>query len=87
MLRKEPRFIGFKAWHRCRVKNDAGEIGFVVGEYLFEKDVNRIVAACDMDSGEYKAVHMIYEQMNEEDEPVDVKDLGDDEEELEEKDV
>lgn len=63
MLDKEQQFIGFKARHRYRAKNNAGQTVFGEMKYLFDKDINRIVASYDMDDNEYKTVQSVYEQM------------------------
>ncbi len=63
MLEKEQQFIGYKAWHRYRANNNAGQTIFGEMEYIFDKDISRIVAAYDMDGNEYKAVQVIYKQM------------------------
>ncbi len=63
MLDKEQRFIGFKARHRYRANNNAGQTIFGEMEYLFNRDLSKIVAAYDMDDDEYKAVQIVYKQM------------------------
>lgn len=63
MLDKEPRFIGFKARHRYRANNNAGQTVFGEIKYLFDKDINQIVGSYDMENDEYKAVQIIYKQI------------------------
>ena len=63
MLDKEQRFIGFKARHRYRADNNAGQTIFGEMKYLFDKDLRKIVATYDMDDDEYKAVQIVYKQM------------------------
>lgn len=63
MLDKEQQFIGFKARHRYRANNNAGQTVFGEMKYLFDKDLSKIVASYDMDGYEYKAVQNAYGQM------------------------
>lgn len=63
MLENEQQFIGFKARHRYRANNNAGQTIFGETKYLFDKSMSEIVASYDMDSEEYKAVQIIYKQM------------------------
>lgn len=63
MINKEQQFIGFKAQHRYRANNNAGQTVFGEMKYLFDKDMSEIVASYDMDDDEYKAVQIIYKQM------------------------
>lgn len=63
MLDKEQQFIGFKARHRYRADNNAGQTIFGEMKYLFDKDLRKIVATYDMDDDEYKAVQIVYKQM------------------------
>lgn len=63
MLDKELQFIGFKARHRYRVNNNAGQTIFGEMKYLFDKGMNRIVSSYDMETEEYKAVQIVYKQM------------------------
>lgn len=63
MLENEQQFIGFKARHRYRANNNAGQTIFGETKYLFDKSLSKIVASYDMDSEEYKAVQIIYKQM------------------------
>lgn len=63
MLDKKRQFIGFKAWHRYRANNNAGQTVFGEMKYLFDKDIKKIVASYDMDDDEYKAVQFVYKQM------------------------
>lgn len=63
MLDKEHKFIGFKAQHRYRANNNAGQTVFGEIKYLFDKDLNKIVESYDMKNDEYKAVQIFYKQM------------------------
>lgn len=63
MLEKEQQFIGFKARHRYRANNNAGQTIFGEMKYLFDKSLSKIVASYDMDNEEYKTVQVIYKQM------------------------
>lgn len=59
----EQQFIGFRARHRYRANNNAGQTIFGETKYLFDKSLSKIVASYDMDSEEYKTVQIIYKQM------------------------
>ncbi len=83
MINKEQQFIGFKARHRYRANNNAGQTVFGEMMYLFDKDMSEIVASYDMDDDEYKAVRIVYKQMLGEDVSVD-DGIFDDEEAFEE---
>ncbi|MDY5598922.1 MAG: hypothetical protein SPF66_04395 [Bacteroidaceae bacterium] len=63
MLENEQQFIGFKARHRYRANNNAGQTIFGEMKYLFDKSLSKIVTSYDMDCEEYKAVQIIYKQM------------------------
>ena len=63
MLENEQQFIGFKARHRYRANNNAGQTIFGETKYLFDKSLSKIVASYDMDSEEYKAEQIIYKKM------------------------
>ena len=63
MLENEQQFIGFRARHRYRANNNAGQTIFGETKYLFDKSLSKIVASYDMDSEEYKTVQIIYKQM------------------------
>ncbi len=75
MLEKEQQFIGFKARHRYRANNNAGQARFGEIEYLFDKNMSGIVASYNMDSEEYKAVQLLYRQMLGEDVHIDSEDF------------
>lgn len=77
MLDKEQQFIGFKARHRYRANNNAGQTVFGEMEYLFDKDLSKIVISYDMDSEEYKAVQLLYRQMLGEDIHIGNEDFDD----------
>ena len=63
MLENEQQFIGFRARHRYRANNNAGQTIFGETKYLFDKSLSKIVASYDMDSEEYKTVQIIYKHM------------------------
>lgn len=63
MFDKERQFIGFKARHRYRANNNAGQTLFGEKMYLLDKDMSRIVASYDTDSKEYRLVQTIYKEM------------------------
>ena len=69
-------FIGFIATHSYRANNNAGQTVSGNMEFLFDKDMNEIVAAYDMDSEEYKAVIYLYKMMRGENSMADEIDLG-----------
>ena len=62
-IEKGPQFMGFKARHRYRAQNNAGQIVFGEVKYLFDKEITKVISAYDMDGDEYKAVQALYEQM------------------------
>lgn len=63
LTENEQQFIGFRARHRYRANNNAGQTIFGETKYLFDKSLSKIVASYDMDSEEYKTVQIIYKQM------------------------
>lgn len=63
LLNKEKTFIGFKACHRYRAENNAGQVVFGEMEFLFDKDITKILASYDMDNDEYKVVQIVYQYM------------------------
>lgn len=77
MLDKEQQFIGFKARHRYRADNNAGQTIFGEMKYLFDKDLRKIVATYDMDDDEYKAVQIVYKQMLGEDVQIENENFDD----------
>lgn len=77
MLDKEQQFIGFKARHRYRANNNAGQTVFGEMKYLFDKDLSKIVASYDMDGYEYKAAQNAYGQMLGEDAQIESGDFDD----------
>lgn len=58
---KEKRFIGFKAKHRYRASSNTDFVSFGEAEFLFDKDVTKIVMAYDMDEDDYKKVHYLFD--------------------------
>lgn len=77
MLDEEPQFIGFKARHRYRANNNAGQTVFGEIKYLFDKDINQIVGSYDMENDEYKTVQIIYKQILGENIMIEQEDFGD----------
>lgn len=63
MYDKGKKFIGFKVQHSFRANNNSGQTIFGKIQYLFDEKMSRIVASYNMDSEEYKAVQMVYQQM------------------------
>lgn len=53
LLQKEPEFIGFKAIHRYRAENNAGNVLMGSQFYILNKDLTEVLASYDMDSDEY----------------------------------
>ncbi len=64
LLQKEPEFIGYKATHRYRAKNNAGQV--LIGDqfYIFNKDLTEILASYDMDSDEYIISQEVIKQIS-----------------------
>ncbi|MBQ9253734.1 MAG: hypothetical protein IJ180_03045 [Bacteroidales bacterium] len=52
------KFIGFKAVHTYRAKNNRGDITFGKAYYLFDKDIKKIIKTYDMESDDYKIYEM-----------------------------
>ncbi|MBQ9311940.1 MAG: hypothetical protein IJ213_02725 [Bacteroidales bacterium] len=52
------KFIGFKAVHTYRAKNNRGDITFGKVYYLFDKDIKKIIKTYDMESDDYKIYEM-----------------------------
>lgn len=63
MFDKRQQFIGFKAWHRYRANNNAGQTVFGDMHFLFNKDLDKVIMVYDMSSNEYKVVQFLYKQM------------------------
>ena len=57
------KFIGFKAQHTYRAKNNAGNTLIGKIEFIFDKDLTHVVAQYDMDSEEYQSVQYLYKMM------------------------
>lgn len=74
-LNKERQFIGFKAKHRYRVENNAGQTAFGEVKYLFDESMERVIVSYDMESEEYRIVQIVYNQMLGEDVVIDDSDL------------
>lgn len=59
LLDSDPKFIGFKAYHRYRAESNSGRIFFGEMEYLLDKDITHIISSYDIDNNEYKRVQTI----------------------------
>lgn len=62
-LQKEPVFIGFKARHKYRANNNAGNTVFGEAKFIFDKDLTKVIAEYDMEEDEYLAVQELYKMM------------------------
>lgn len=65
MLQKKPEFIGYKAIHSYRAKNNAGQIILGRALYVFDKELRNIVATYDMDGEEFKAYERLMQEVEE----------------------
>lgn len=63
MLDKKPQFIGFRVRHIYRADTNDGTTLIGEMEYLFDKDLSKIVARYDMEGDEFKTVQNAYKQM------------------------
>lgn len=60
---KTPSFIGFKARHKYRANNNAGNTVFGMQLFLFDKEISSIITSYDMDAEEYQLVQQWYKLM------------------------
>ena len=60
------QFIGFKATHKFRAKNNAGNTLMGENVYIMNEDLTKILASYDADSEEYFAVQALYQSWAEE---------------------
>lgn len=60
---KSPSFIGFKAKHKYRANNNAGNTVFGMQLFLFDKEISSITTSYDMDAEEYQLVQQWYKLM------------------------
>lgn len=60
---KSPSFIGFKAKHKYRANNNAGNTVFGMQLFLFDKEISSIITSYDMDAEEYQLVQQWYKLM------------------------
>ena len=60
---KSPSFIGFKAKHKYRANNNAGNTVFGMQLFLFDKEISSIITSYDMDGEEYQIVQQWYKLM------------------------
>ncbi len=64
MANIKSNFIGFKATHSYRANNNAGQTIGGKAMFIFDKDMQQIIASYDMDGEEYKAVEYLWKMMN-----------------------
>lgn len=62
-INKKGEFIGFKAFHSYRANNNAGQTIGGRAEFIFDKNMTKIIASYDLDSEESQAVAYIYKMM------------------------
>lgn len=62
-IAKKPEFLGFKARHKYRASNNAGQTVFGNVKFLFDEEITKIVTEYDMDGEEYNAVMQIYKML------------------------
>ena len=62
---ESPEFIGFKAFHRYRTNNNAGQTLLREVLYIFNKDFTQILAVYDTASEEYVVYQQLIKQMQE----------------------
>lgn len=67
-LQKEPVFIGFKARHKYRANNNAGNTVFGEAKFVFDKELTKVIAEYDMEGEEYLAVQQLFKMMTGEEE-------------------
>lgn len=67
-LQKEPVFIGFKARHKYRANNNAGNTVFGEAKFVFDKELTQVIAEYDMEGEEYLAVQQLFKMMTGEEE-------------------
>lgn len=63
-LSKKPIFIGFKAKHKYRANNNAGNTMFGEAMFIFDKDFTTVLGEYDVESEEYLAVQALYKMMS-----------------------
>lgn len=62
MIDKGRKFIGFKVQHSYRANTNSGQTVFGKKLYLFDENMERIIASYDMDDVEYQTVQFFYGQ-------------------------
>lgn len=62
-LAKKTTFIGFKARHKYRANNNAGNTVFGEAKFVFDKELTKVIAEYDMEGEEYLAVQQLYKMM------------------------
>ena len=67
-LQKDPVFIGFKARHKYRANNNAGNTVFGEAKFVFDKELTKVIAEYDMEGEEYLAVQQLFKMMTGEEE-------------------
>ena len=65
-MQKEPKFIGFQAFHRYRANNNAEQTLMGDAYYVFDKDFTKIMLVYDVESSEFKAIDQIITELKEE---------------------
>ncbi len=59
------RFIGWKATHSYRAKNNAGQTLICESLFILDPEITKILAGYNTDDSDYKNVQMMYEMMKE----------------------
>ena len=65
-MQKEPKFIGFQAYHRYRANNNADQTLIGDAYFVFDKDFKGIMLVYDVESSEFKAIDQIITELKEE---------------------
>ncbi len=65
-LKEAPAFIGYKAMHTYRAKNNAGQVLMGYALFIFDKEMKNVIAQYDMESKEYVASQAIKSEIEEE---------------------
>ena len=64
-LQSKPEFIGYKAEHTYRAKNNAGMISLGKELFLFDKDIEKVITHYNMDGEEYVAYKLLIQEIEE----------------------
>jgi len=65
-IQEKPKFIGFKAYHRFRSDNNAGQTLLGGALYILNEDITQILALYDVESEDYIKYQQIIKQLQEE---------------------